>query len=427
MRNLVIALVFAPVVAAAGFAQAAGGEPQDELAAQAVRLASPRFAERQEATRILEAAGPAAIHALRKAAEGNDSEARQRAIDLLARQAFAAEHSWRAPSRTALAELQRSQNMHAARAAQDACREIERRIAAHVTAELTDFGAIVMPQREDQDNPAASVFNVQIGQGWRGGDERLALLTDLGMVPWLSLENSPVSDAGLVHVGKLTSLERLYLGSSRVRGDKLHELAGLSRLRYLSLKQLPLGDEALASLPELPALQDLGLDYTRVGDQGLAHLARYPLLSRLWLDHTKVTDAGMVHLAKLPNLKTLFLPGTETTGPGLAELRNLSSLSYLSLKEAKLKPESLKHIAQFQQLETLGLDQTNVTDDQLADLAPLSRLKILWLSKTEISDVGLKHLHDLASLQVVYLHGALATAEGVEDLRRALPECHVAR
>ena len=401
---------------------------QDEFLKAATRLGSREFVVRQEATRLLEDAGPAAIPALSHAVETGDGESRSRAIGVLMRHAFGSEFAWRALARAALVELCDSGNPQAAREAREAALDIERRIVALASAELTEFGAHVMPQRgDDPNNPQDNEIKVQLGQGWRGGDQRLSLLVDLGSVPWLSLENAPVSDAGLVHVGKLHKLERLYLGSSRVGGSGLKHLDSLSQLRYLSLKQLPIDDAKLATLPELPALQDLGLDYTRITNDGLVHLARYPQLSRLWLDHTPVTDAGLVHLAKLPNLKTLFLPGTNTAGPGLAELRHLSGLMYLSLKEVKLQPESAKYIAQLEQLETLGLDHTNVTDDQLVDLASLTNLRILWLSKTDITDQGLRHLHELKNLQVIYLHGSQVSSEGADELRRALPQCHVAR
>jgi hypothetical protein len=36
-------------------------------------------------------------------------------------------------------------------------------------------------------------------------------------------------------------------------------------------------------------------------------------------------------------------------------------------------------------------------------------------------------LHELKNLQVVYLHGSQVSSEGADELRRALPQCHVAR
>jgi len=118
-------------------------------------------------------------------------------------------------------------------------------------------------------------------------------------------------------------LSKLYLGSSRITGNGLPQLAPLQSLQYLSLKQLPIDDAKLATLPDFPLLQYLGLDGTRLGDEGLKTLARYPQLQVIWLDNTPITDAGLVNLLPLAKLQTLYLPGTQTGGQGLAELRAL--------------------------------------------------------------------------------------------------------
>jgi len=397
--------------------------PLGEWTRRVAELGSDSFATRQRATQELETAGPEVIPLVAEAVRSGDAEVRMRALGILLAQSLSREPVRREKVRAALAGLISSSDPQAARFARGASDRIREVTAALAAAELTRLGATIMPV----ENSSPLKYNVQIRQTWSGGDERLSLVTELGEVPWLSMENAPVSDACLVHVARLTSLNKLYLGSSRIRCDRLGELAPLKQLEYLSLKQLPLDDAKLATLPVFPYLRYLGLDGTQISDQGLVHLARYPQLQTLWLDQTKITDAGLVHLKPLVNLRTLFLPGTRTAGPGLAELKHLPSLSYLSLKEAKLAPDSLKHIGQIEQLETLGLDHTNVTDDQLADLAGLTQLRILWLSKTEVSDAGLEHLKALKSLQVLYLHGSQVSAEGAEELRKALPQCHVAR
>jgi hypothetical protein len=298
-------------------------------------------------------------------------------------------------------------------------------MSAQAAAELARLGATVMPV---QGGPPFT-FNVQIGQRWRGGDERLPLLADLGSVPWLSLESSRVTDAALDHLSKLggpsSGITKLYLGSSGIAGNSLEKLAPLKRLQYLSLKQLPIDDAKIARLPEFSDLQYLGLDGTKIGDEGLAHLERFPRLQVLWLDNTPVTDAGLTHLKKLPNLDTLYMPGTNAGGPGLAELRYVSKLKSISLKGVKFSTDGLRSLAQLEHLESLGLDMTNVTDDQLADLVGLKQLRILWLSGTNVGDDGIEHLKALPSLQIVHLNNTLVTREGAAELERALPRCQI--
>jgi hypothetical protein len=403
---------------------AADGLPDvEDLERRVAELASSDFSVRQRASKELEAAGTAAIPIIAEAVKSADAEVRSRALSILLAHSLSRQTDRREEVRVALEGLLASPSGRTAHFAKEAMDRIRAVTISSAAAELSRLGATVMPVENSQ----PLQYNVQIRQTWTGGDERLSLLTDLGEIPWLSMENAPVSDAALKHVAKLTTLGKLYLGSSRIRGDNLAMLAPLTRLQYLSLKQLPIDDAKLATVPDFPHLQYLGLDGTDITDDGLKLLARYPLISTLWLDQTKVTDAGLVHLKALSSLRTLFLSGTKAAGPGLAELKHLPNLTYLSLKETKLAPDSLTHIGQIEQLETLGLDHTNITDDQLADLLTLGQLRILWLSKTDISDAGVQHLKKLRNLQVVYLHGSQVTAEGAEELRKALPHCHVAR
>jgi hypothetical protein len=397
----------------------------DDFAGLIADLSSSDFATRQQATAALAEAGPTAFGPLQTAAASTDVEVRRRALSILFAHSLSGRIDHRALAQDALQRVANASPPAPAAAARETLERVHEVVAGNAVAELTRLGATIMPVQTGD----PLVFNVQIRQTWSGGDAGLALLEHLPEVPWLSLENSPISDAGLVHVAKLGQasygLSKLYLGSSRITGSGLALLAPLESLQYLSLKQLPIDNERLAKLPDFPQLQYLGLDGTRVGDDGLKTLARYPQLQVLWLDNTPLTDAGLVHLLPLTRLRTLYLPSTNTAGPGLAELRALPSLTSLSLKGVKLSAGSLKHVAQLEQLESLGLDMTNVNDDQLADLAGLSRLRVLWLSGTAIGDPGIQHLKALHSLQMLHLTDTQVTSEGAAELGRALPGCQL--
>src|SRR5688500_7894143 len=204
----------------------------EDLARQAAVLGSDAFAVRQQATRVLIAAGPAAIPHVVQRINVGDAETRARCFSILTEQALAPVAEHRKQARRALAELALSSNARIGPVAI----QLQEATAVAYAARLMEYGAVVAPQASN--HPAR--FSVQIGQNWAGGDSALTLLTDLGRINWLSLESARVTDAGLVHIGQLTDLERLYLGNSQVRGSGLKELAPLVNLRYLSLKQLPI-------------------------------------------------------------------------------------------------------------------------------------------------------------------------------------------
>lgn len=414
-----------------------------DLARAISQLGSDKFAERQEASRILREAGPEAIPQIAAALQSGDAEVRMRAFAVLSEHALSSEAPRSRPARLALAELAAGPPGRVATSAAAALEAVEQLLIARLTAMRAVVGSrratgIPLAARGEAGDDAAvpSIasllkanrwYQIQINQGWNGGEEGLALLAELGGIGWLSAESAPITDDSLVHFGRLTNLEQLYLGSSRVQGSGLKNLAPLVNLKYLSLKQLPLDDDDLAGLPAFPELQSLGLDLTEIGDAGLVHLARYPRVNRLWLDGTRITDAGLTQLKSLPELNTLYLAGTKVTGPGLAELQGHAGLTYLSLKHTKFQANGLVHLGQLKQLERLGLDDTNVTDEMLAGLSGLTKLRELWLNSTPITDAGLVHLRGLKDLQVLHLDSTEVTSDGVIDLQRAIPNLSVTR
>ena len=400
---------------------------EDSLARSIVDLKSDEFQLRQRATKELEIAGPAAVPLLAEAVKSSDKEVRARAIGILLAQASSKEPQRRDTARAALVELSSSANRTVSQAAWAALISARDGGAAVAAAELTRLGAMVEKASVPGDNTGPPHYNVMIRQAWTGGDKGLALISELGNVPFLTMENAPLHDNCLVHVAKLTGLTRLYIGSTKITGSGLAMLAPLVKLQQLSLRELPIDDAKLARLPSFENLRYLGLDGTQVTDRGLKELARFPQLQMLWLNQTRVSDAGLVHLKALPELYTLFLAGTKVSGPGLAELRNLPRLNYLSLKGNKLDQGSVRLLGQLEQLETLGLDETNVTDDQLAALTGLTRLRRLYLTKTDITDAGLEYLKDLPQLETVYVGETQVSAEGIDKLRKVRPSYDVRR
>ncbi|MDW8038002.1 MAG: protein kinase, partial [Thermoguttaceae bacterium] len=70
----------------------------------------------------------------------------------------------------------------------------------------------------------------------------------------------------------------------------------------LDLSWTQITDAGLVHLAKLTNLQSLDLSETKITDAGLVHLAKLTNLQDLNLSWPKITDAGLVHLAKLTNL-----------------------------------------------------------------------------------------------------------------------------
>jgi hypothetical protein len=284
-----------------------------------------------------------------------------------------------------------------------------------------------------------SIIRDRIGKELRKPVDQLAS-TDLSEVKALNLSSSEISVADLVHIAKLTGLQKLILDGRPVTDGGLAQLvkltglqtlsligtqvtdAGLAHLvkltglQYLYLSETKVTDAGLAHLVKLTGLQDLSLDRTHVTDAGLAHLVKLTGLQTLYLSGPQITDAGLAHLVKLTGLQTLWLDGTHVTDAGLAQLVKLTGLQHLSLRGTQITDAGLAQLVKLTGLQTLWLNRTQITDAGLAQLVKLTGLQDLSLRGTQITDAGLAHLVKLTGLQVLSLNGTQITDAGLAHL-----------
>jgi hypothetical protein len=131
----------------------------------------------------------------------------------------------------------------------------------------------------------------------------------------------PIADADLAFLRGRRGYQRLFLNSTRVRGEGLENLAGQKDLRWLSLARCPITDQELEHLPSLPDLELLDLNYTPITDAGLIHLKGCKKLQRLFAARTPITDAGLEHLKSLDHLVEVDASSTRVTDKGARALQ----------------------------------------------------------------------------------------------------------
>lgn len=161
-----------------------------------------------------------------------------------------------------------------------------------------------------QSGQKLDLFNTEITDG-----DLEFLLQSLDNLRFLSLANTKISDAGLVHLKPLKFLQELHLDNTEI------------------------GNGGLALLSSLPSLRVLDLKNTRISDEGLALLKPLSSLRRLFLTDTKITNAGLVHLQAFGNLETLSLWSTAVSDEGLIQLRGLAKLRELILWGTRVSEE----------------------------------------------------------------------------------------
>jgi internalin A len=153
-------------------------------------------------------------------------------------------------------------------------------------------------------------------------DAEMAHLGNLTLVDTLVFDPSNVSDLGLAHLDRLTSLRWLSISSASSSADtRIMRLKMLTRLQGLNLDGSDVTDAGLTHLQSFTGLELLGLSDTGITDEGLAHLKGLTNLRWLDLHGTQVTDAGLAQLKRLTELSNLFLKGTRVTDAGEKELK----------------------------------------------------------------------------------------------------------
>ncbi|HEY7425286.1 MAG TPA: hypothetical protein VH682_13725 [Gemmataceae bacterium] len=281
-------------------------------------------------------------------------------------------------------------------------------------------------------------------------DAGLAQLKELTVLRELGLRHTKITDKGLVHLKPLMKLRILSLDSREITDAGLAHLEALSKLEKLEICDIydteTITEAGLAHLRKLPWLRSLQLSM-QVTDKGMAQIAAIPRLRSLYLFSNKITDEGMRHFERLTELRELWLGGDKITDTGLAHLKALHRLHRLNLSNSKITDAGLVHLKNLTQLSILILSDTAVTDAGLAHLREMTNLQELDLSnrrgsmglllasfpgaedkkpaKPKITDAGLKHLRGLSELRQLDLEGHPITAQGIAELRKALPKLEV--
>lgn len=181
-------------------------------------------------------------------------------------------------------------------------------------------------------------------------------------------------------------------------GNKL-----LDRIPLVDFRNSEVTDQELVGISKLHGLKDLRLSHcASLTNDGLAEISGMTQLTNLALRTMKIDDGAMVHLKGLTNLESLHLGMTKVGDEGLKQLKDLTHLKMLDLVSTEVSGAGLASIAKAKDLEVLDLDHChNIDDESIANIENFANLKELRIRETCI------------------------TAEGLEKLKAALPNCKI--
>jgi Leucine-rich repeat (LRR) protein len=178
-------------------------------------------------------------------------------------------------------------------------------------------------------------------------DAGLAHLSGLARLEMLCLNETQITGEGLAFLKSITTLTDLGLNQTNLDGKYLVNCKTWSNtLESLSLDETKVSDADMVHLSGLKALKYLGLSDTLITDDGLAHLQGLVSLKTISLQRTKITDAGLVHLKNLNSLESIYLENTQITDDGLMILKDLPNLNRISVQKTYVTNEGLEKFKQ---------------------------------------------------------------------------------
>ena len=149
-------------------------------------------------------------------------------------------------------------------------------------------------------------------------DESMRLLQYLPKLEWLEIGNGMITQDGMKHLGKCTTLKRLYVHDINLKGQELTWISNLKQLEALSLQR------------------------TKIDGEFLKHLDTVDSLKVLNLSDNPITNEDMAQIARFKNLEVLALADTLITGHGVGELEGMARLNELNLQNCGIQDNDLQ-------------------------------------------------------------------------------------
>lgn len=165
----------------------------------------------------------------------------------------------------------------------------------------------------------------------------ITAIADLSQLEELYLAATVVDDPSIALIAKYPSLKKLRLSKTSVGDASLESLKACKALEELDLSENSIvTDAGLVHLGSITTLKKLNLWRVQISDTGALALSALVNLEWLNLDNTKLSDAGLPCLKDMNKLTFLHLGSTQITEAGAPSLFHLKTLKDLKITRTAL-------------------------------------------------------------------------------------------
>jgi len=180
-------------------------------------------------------------------------------------------------------------------------------------------------------------------------DAALNSLSQMKTLQELSLDDTRITDRGLIHVSRLPALRVLSIGANRritEQGIK-NLVSNKCVLTDLFLDHCDINDSAGEDFRKITKLKNLDLSYNpRIADKTIVSMQKQLRLEELILSDTKIGELAIKALTSYKSLRKLDLCYTALSRGTIADLETMKGLTHLYLRGSSLLPaeiEKLRH------------------------------------------------------------------------------------
>lgn len=243
-------------------------------------------------------------------------------------------------------------------------------------------------------------------KSWHGGEVKYGLMS-FGAEPTNLLIDGPFTGNGLAQLCGLDGVFGLsfFRHTTRLRGDDLQYLSGLSNLGYLGCQGELCDDDAMRHIAALPKLRMLMGQGTVATDEGFRSLSRSQTIEYIWgRECPNLKGPGFAALAAMPALQGLAVSCKFVDDASLAMLPSFPALK--ELMPMDVSDDGFRHIGRCEKLESLILMYCRDTTDLATEhIQRLPNLKKYHAGYTLITDRGLDLLSRINSLEELSFEG----------------------
>ncbi len=201
-------------------------------------------------------------------------------------------------------------------------------------------------------------------------------------------------------------------------------LSNLENLEVLNVRYTNVTDKGLSALSNMKKLKELRLSSTQVKGPGLKYLKSLPNLQALSLSLLSISPGGLSTLPEFKHLTDLHISLHPLTDESLQAVSQLQTLHNLEIKNAGINDDNIAFLSRLKELKSLDITANPITDRSMSEILKLKHLTVLHMGATQVTDKGVSMLSQLPNLTYVKIMGGpYVTLKGLEDLRRAMPNC----